>query len=97
MSRGDTVLRKSCLFGYKLYLVCRTDSAMVESLIAKVTTSSVSDKPIYSDGIISILEILKKIHYMVANFGFSGKKMYELSLKNGFQLFCSDKTIKIDQ
>ena len=56
---------------------------------ADVTTANVSDKPIYPD-LISCLspETLKKIHYMVADPGFSGKKLYDLSLKKGFQLVC---------
>lgn len=39
-------------------------------------------------------ETLKKIHYMVADPGFSSKKLYDLSLKRGFELVCPVKKYK---
>ena len=64
-------------------------------LSADVTTAGVSDKPVYPD-VVSYLstETLEKIHYMVADPGFSGKKLYDLSLKKGFQLVCPVKRYK---
>lgn len=40
-------------------------------------------------------EMLKKIHYVVADSGFSSKNLYDLSLKRGFELVCSVKRHKI--
>jgi hypothetical protein len=80
---------KEWIFGYKLHMICSTDpSSTIIPLSADVTTANVSDKPVYPD-LISYLspEILKKIHFMVADPGFSGKKLYDLSLKKGFQLY----------
>lgn len=39
-------------------------------------------------------EMLKKIHYVVADSGFSSKNLYDLSLKRGFELVCSVKRHK---
>lgn len=60
-----------------------------------MTTANISDKPIYPD-IVSGLppETLKKIHYMVADPGFSGKKLYDLIMTKGFQLVCPVKKYK---
>jgi hypothetical protein len=77
-------------------MICSTDpSSTIKPLSADVTTANVSDKPVYPD-LISYLspEILKKIHFMVADPGFSGKKLYDLSLKKGFQLVCPVKRYK---
>jgi hypothetical protein len=86
---------KSWIYGYKLHMICSTDLPLIVPLSADVTTANVSDKPIYPD-VVSCLspEILKKIHYMVADPGFSGKKQYNLSLKRGFQLVCPVKRYK---
>jgi Transposase DDE domain len=87
---------KEWIFGYKLHMVSSTDpSSTIVPLSADVTTANVSDKPIYPD-VISCLspETLKKIHYMVADPGFSGKKLYDLSLKKGFQLVCPIRKYK---
>jgi hypothetical protein len=73
---------KGWIFGYKLHMICSTDpSSTIIPLSADVTTANVSDKPVYPD-LISYLspEILKKIHFMVADPGFSGKKLYDLNL-----------------
>jgi len=87
---------KDWVFGYKLHMICSTDpTSRVIPLSADVTTANVSDKPVYPD-VISCLssEMLKKIHYMVADPGFGGKKLYDLSLKRGFQLVCPVKRYK---
>ena len=54
-----------------------------------------SDKPIYPD-VVSCLspETLKEIHYMVADPGYDGKKLYDLSMAKGFQLVCPVKRYK---
>jgi Transposase DDE domain len=77
---------KGWIFGYKLHIVSSTDPLIVP-LSADVTTANESDKPVYPD-LISYLspEILKKIHYMVADPGYDGQELYDLSLKKGFQL-----------
>ena len=82
---------KDWIFGYKLHMVSSTDSLIVP-LTADVTTANESDKPVYPD-VISCLssEMLKKIHYMVADPGFGGKKLYDLSMEKGFQLVCPVK------
>jgi len=87
---------KKWIFGYKLHIICSTDPiSRVVPLSADVTTANVSDKPIYPNAVSSLLpELLEKIHYMVADPGFSGKKQYEFSLKMGFQLVCPVKRYK---
>lgn len=87
---------KGWIFGYKLHVICNTDpSPTIIPLSADVTTANVSDKPIYPD-VVSCLssEILKKIHYMVADPGYDGKKLYDMSIKRGFQLVCPVKGYK---
>ncbi len=56
---------------------------------ADVTTANVHDKPVYPD-LISHLssETVKKIHYMVADPGYDGHELYDLSIIKGFQLIC---------
>lgn len=78
---------KEWIFGYKLHMICSTDPPAIVPLSADVTTANVSDKPVYP-GLISYLslEILKKIHFMVADPGYDDKDLYDLSLKKGFQL-----------
>ena len=50
-------------------MVCSTDSVIVP-LLSDVTTANVSDKPVYPDVISNLShEILKRIHYMVADPG----------------------------
>ncbi len=86
---------KGWIFGYKLHMVSSTDPSTVIHLSADVTTANISDKPVYPD-VVSCLspETLKKIHYMVADPGYEGKKLYNLSLKRGFQLVCPVKKYK---
>jgi hypothetical protein len=77
-------------------MICSTDpSSTIIPLSADVTTANVSDKPIYPD-VVSCLspKTLKKIHYMIADPGFSGKKLYDLSLKKGFKLVCPVRRYK---
>jgi len=84
---------KEWIFGYKLHVVSSTDPySTIVPLSADVTTANVSDKPVYPD-VISRLssETLNKIHYMVADPGFGGKKLYDLSMEKGFQLVCPVK------
>jgi hypothetical protein len=87
---------KEWIFGYKLHMICSTDpSSTIIPLSADVTTANVSDKPIYPDLVSGLSpETLKKIHYMVADPGFSGKKLYDLSLRKGFQLVCPVRKYK---
>lgn len=87
---------KDWVFGYKLHIICSTDpSSTIIPLSADVTTANVSDKPIYPD-VISYLspEILKKIHFVVADPGYDGKKLYDLSMTKGFQLVCPVRRYK---
>jgi hypothetical protein len=77
-------------------MVCSTDpSSTTIPIFADVTTANVSDKPIYPD-VVSCLspETLKKMYYMIADPGFSGKRLYDLSLKKGFQLVCPVRKYK---
>lgn len=76
------------VFGYKLHVVSSTDpSSTIIPLSADVTTANVSDKPVYPD-LISCLysEILKKVHYVVADPGYDDQDLYDFSMNNGFQL-----------
>ncbi|MDN5867272.1 MAG: transposase [Candidatus Nitrosocosmicus sp.] len=54
-----------------------------------------SDKPAYPD-VISYLspEILKKIHFMVADPGYDDQELYDLSMTKGFQLVCPVRKYK---
>ena len=89
MQDGDSVIPKSWIFGYKLHMVSSTDPSIIVPLSADVTTANVSDKHVYPDvDIMSIFRNIKKIHFMVADPGLSDKKLYDLSLKMGFQLVC---------
>jgi hypothetical protein len=87
---------KGWIFGYKLHMICSTDPfSTIIPLSADVTTANISDKPVYTD-VVSCLspEILRKVHYVVADPGYDGKKMYDLSIKKGFQLVCPVKRYK---
>ena len=47
------------------------------------------DKHVYPDLISSLSsETVKKIHYMVADPGYDGHELYDLSIIKGFQLIC---------
>ncbi|MEZ5370614.1 MAG: transposase [Candidatus Nitrosocosmicus sp.] len=88
---------KGWILGYKLHMICSTDPyCIIIPLSADVTTANISDKPVYPN-IVSCLssEVLKKIHYMVADPGFGGKKLYDVSIKKGFELVCPLKGTRI--
>jgi len=57
--------------------------------------TNLSDKSIYPD-VVSRLspETLKKIHFMVADPGLNGRKLYDFSMEKGFQLVCPVKKYK---
>ncbi len=61
---------KGWIFGYKLHMVCSTDSNVVP-LAADVTTANISDNQVYLELISSSSslspEIIMKTHYMVAD------------------------------
>jgi Transposase DDE domain len=85
---------KRWIFGYKLHMTSSTDSIIVP-LSADVTTANVSDKPVYPDMVSDLSpEILRKMHYVVADPGYDGKKLYDLSMAKGFQLVCPIKRYK---
>ena len=77
-------------------MISSTDPAStVVPLSADVTTANVSDKPVYPDVVAYLSpKILWKIHFMIADPGYDGKKLYDLSLKKGFQLVCPVKRYK---
>jgi hypothetical protein len=89
---------KGWIFGYKLHMISSTDdtsSSVIVPLSADVTTANVSDKPVYPYMVSLLLpETIKKIHYMVADPGYHGHKLYDLSMKRGFQLVCPVKKYK---
>ncbi len=80
---------KGWIFGYKLHLVCNTDpSSTIVPLVADVTTVNVPDNHVYPDlmsasGLSS--EIIKKLHFMIADPGYDDHDLYESSIKKGFQ------------
>jgi hypothetical protein len=83
------------IFGYKLHMVCSTDpSSIIVPLTADVTTANISDNQVYpeltssssSSSIGLSSEIIKKVHFMVADPGYNDHELYESSLKIGFQL-----------
>jgi len=83
------------IFGYKLHMISSTDSLIVP-LAADVTTANIPDNHVYSELTSSSSssssglspEIIKKVHFMVADAGYDDKSLYDLSLKMGFQLVC---------
>lgn len=80
------------IFGYKLHMICSTDSLIVP-LTADVTTANMSDNQVYPDLTASLSfsgfsEITTKADYMVADPGYDDQCLYESSLKMGFQLVC---------
>ncbi len=80
---------KGWIFGYKLHMVSSTGSLVVP-LSADVTIANVQDNQVYQRLISPSLPstTLKKTHYMVADPGYDDHKLYESSLKAGFQLVC---------
>ena len=94
---GRSRTKEGCLFGYKLHMICSTDptSRVIPLSAADVTTANISDKPAYPELVSSLLpETLKKIHYVVADPGFDGQKLYDLSMVKGFQLVCPVRRYK---
>jgi len=86
---------KGWIFGYKLHMICSTDPPAIVPLSADVTTANISDKPVYPDVVAYLSpEILRKIHFMIADPGYDGKKLYDLSMAKGFQLVCPVKRYK---
>lgn len=78
------------IFGYKLHMVCSTDSLIVP-LFADVTTANIPDNQVYPELTSSNClspEIIKKVHFMVADQGYDDQSLYESSMKRGFQLVC---------
>ena len=80
------------IFGYKLHMISSTDSLIVP-LAADVTTANIPDNQVYPELTSSTtsglsLEIIKKVHFMVADPGYDDHDLYESSLKIGFQLVC---------
>ena len=80
---------KGWIFGYKLHLVSSTGSIIVP-LSADVTTANIPDNHVYPDLTLSGLhpEIIKKIHYMIADPGYDDQNLYDLSMDLGFELVC---------
>jgi hypothetical protein len=85
------------IFGYKLHLVCSTGSPVIVPLSADVTTANMPDNQVYQELTSSITssrksglspEIIKKVHFIVADPGYDDKSLYDSSLKMGFQLVC---------
>ena len=81
------------IFGYKLHMVCSTDSSVVVPLTADVTTANIPDNQIYpgltsSSSFTLPSETIKKIHFMVANPGYDDQSLYDLSMSMGFELVC---------
>ena len=88
------------IFGYKLHMVCSTDSSVVVPLTADVTTANIPDNQVYPGSDIlthpSTLssETIKKIHFMVADPGYDDQSLYDLSTNMGFQLVCPVRRYK---
>jgi len=84
------------IFGYKLHMISSTDSLIVP-MAADVTTANIPDNQVYPQLTSSTTssttsglspEIIKKVHFMVADPGYDDHDLYESSLKTGFQLVC---------
>jgi hypothetical protein len=88
------------IFGYKLHMMCNTDSPIVP-LTADVTTANMPDNQVYPDLTASSSsfpgfssETTTKAHYMAADPGYDDQSLYESSLKMGFQLVCPVRRYK---
>jgi hypothetical protein len=93
---GCSHTKEGWIFGYKLHMICNTEPySRIIPLSADVTTANISDKPVYTD-VVSCLspEMLKEIHYMVADPGYDSKKLYDFSMDKRFQLVCLVKRYK---
>ena len=93
------------IFGYKLHMVCSTDSSVVVPLTADVTAANIPDNQVYpgltsssssSSSSSSTLssEAIKKIHFMVADPGYDDQSLYDLSMSMGFELVCPVRRYK---
>ncbi|MGD9674241.1 MAG: hypothetical protein AB7U98_12275 [Candidatus Nitrosocosmicus sp.] len=71
-------------------MISSTDpSSSIVPLSAYVTKANISDKPVYPDVVAHISpEIVSRIHFNIADPGYDGKKVYDLSMVKGFQLVC---------
>jgi hypothetical protein len=86
---------KGWIFGYKLHVVSSIDSVIVPLSADVTTANNVSDKPVYPDVISNLShEILKRIHYTVADPGYDDQKLYDFSMGKGFQLVCPVRRYK---
>lgn len=86
------------IFGYKLHIICNTNSLIVP-LTADVTTANMSDNQVYPDLTASLSfsglsEIITKADYIVGDPGYDDQFLYEFSLKMGFQLVCPIRRYK---
>src|SRR5580765_8548301 len=79
---------KGWIFGYKLHMVCSTDSSsVVVPLSADFTTANVQDNQVYPELTSSLPStMIKKTHYMTADLGYDDQNLYDLSTSLGFQL-----------
>ena len=93
------------IFGYKLHMVCSTDSSVVVPLTADVTTANIPDNQVYpgltsssssssSSSFTLSSEAIKKIHFMVADPGYDDQSLYDLSRSMGFELVCPVRRCK---
>jgi hypothetical protein len=76
----------------ELHMISSTNSLIVP-LAADVTTANIPDNQVYPELTSSSKsglspEIIKKVHFMVADPGYNDHDLYESSLKIGFQLVC---------
>lgn len=88
---------KRWIFGYKLHMVSSTGSPVIVPLSADVTTANIPDNQVYpyltsssssssSTGLSP--EVIKKVHFIVADPGYDDQSLYDSSLEMGFQLVC---------
>jgi hypothetical protein len=87
---GYSHTKKGWIFRYKLHLISSTGSSIVVPLsAADFTTANIPDNHVYPDLTLSGLhpEIIKKIHYMVADPGYDDQELYDLSTKKDFILY----------
>jgi len=90
-ARWDYSHTKGWIFGYKLHIVTSIGSSIIVPLsAADVTTANIPDNHVYPDLTLSGLhpEIIKKIHYMIADPGYDDQSLYDLSMDLGFELIC---------
>ena len=87
-ARWDYSHTKGWIFGYKLHIVSSAGSSIIVILSADVTTANIPDNHFYPDLTLSGLhpEIIKKIHYMIADPGYDDQSLYDLSMDLGFEL-----------